>query len=164
MSSIYPIGQGSGYTGSAVATRDILTPDNLYSDLNFFFKPSPLYTSQGLSGDVLRVYDGDYIRQSLRTIVLTNPFERPFNSNFGAGLRRFLFEQMDPISNFQIRSALQDQIEFYEPRVTVNDIDINQDVSEGRMDIEISYQNKSITSSTVDGSTFGCLSNRVSIK
>ena len=150
MSSIYPIGQGSGYTGSAVATRDILTPDNLYSDLNFFFKPSPLYTSQGLSGDVLRVYDGDSIRQSLRTIVLTNPFERPFNSNFGAGLRRFLFEQMDPISNFQIRSALQDQIEFYEPRVTVNDIDINQDVSEGRMDIEISYQNKSITSSTVE--------------
>ena len=150
MSSIYPIGQGAGYTGSAVATRDILTPDNLYSDLNFFFKPSPLYTSQGLSGDVLRVYDGDSIRQSLRTIVLTNPFERPFNSNFGAGLRRFLFEQMDPISNFQIRSALQDQIEFYEPRVTVNDIDINQDVSEGRMDIEISYQNKSITSSTVE--------------
>ena len=150
MSSIYPIGQGSGYTGSAVATRDILTPDNLYSDLNFLFKPSPLYTSQGLSGDVLRVYDGDSIRQSLRTIVLTNPFERPFNSNFGAGLRRFLFEQMDPISNFQIRSALQDQIEFYEPRVTVNDIDINQDVSEGRMDIEISYQNKSITSSTVE--------------
>ena len=150
MSSIYPIGQGSGYTGSAVATRVILTPDNLYSDLNFFFTPSPLYTSQGLSGDVLRVYDGDSIRQSLRTIVLTNPFERPFNSNFGAGLRRFLFEQMDPISNFQIRSALQDQIEFYEPRVTVNDIDINQDVSEGRMDIEISYQNKSITSSTVE--------------
>ncbi len=150
MSSIYPIGQGSGYTGSAVATRDILTPDNLYSDLNFFFKPSPLFTSQGLSGDVLRVYDGDSIRQSLRTIVLTNPFERPFNSNFGAGLRRFLFEQMDPISNFQIRSALQDQIELYEPRVTVNDIDINQDVSEGRMDIEISYQNKSITSSTVE--------------
>jgi hypothetical protein len=32
----------------------------------------------------------------------------------------------------------------------VNDIDINQDVSEGRMDIEISYQNKSITSSTVE--------------
>ena len=150
MSSIYPIGQGSGYTGSAVATRDILTPDNLYSDLNFFFKPSPLYTSQGLSGDVLRVYDGDSIRQSLRTIVLTNPFERPFNSNFGAGLRRFLFEQMDPIVNFQVRSALQDQIELYEPRVTVNDIDINQDVSEGRMDIEISYQNKSITSSTVE--------------
>ena len=150
MSSIYPIGQGSGYTGSAVATRDILTPDNLYSDLNFFFKPSPLFTSQGLSGDVLRVYNGDSIRQSLRTIVLTNPFERPFNSNFGAGLRRFLFEQMDPISNFQIRSALQDQIELYEPRVTVNDIDINQDVSEGRMDIEISYQNKSITSSTVE--------------
>ena len=99
---------------------------------------------------MLRVYDGDSIRQSLRTIILTNPFERPFNSNFGAGLRRFLFEQMDPISNFQIRSALQDQIEFYEPRVTVNDIDINQDVSEGRMDIEISYQNKSITSSTVE--------------
>ena len=112
MSSIYPIGQGSGYTGSAVATRDILTPDNLYSDLNFFFKPSPLYTSQGLSGDVLRVYDGDSIRQSLRTIVLTNPFERPFNSNFGAGLRRFLFEQMDPISNFQIRSAYKIKLNF----------------------------------------------------
>ena len=150
MSSIYPIGLGSGYTGSEVATRDIRRPENLYSDLNFFFRPSPFYTSQGLSGDVMRVYDGNSIRQSLRTIVLTNNFERPFNSRFGAGLRIFLFEQMDPFTEFSVREALSDQIARYEPRVIVNDIDITQNVSDGIMDIEISYQNKSITSSETE--------------
>ena len=57
---------------------------------------------------------------------------------------------MDPFTEFSVREALSDQIARYEPRVIVNDIDITQNVSDGIMDIEISYQNKSITSSETE--------------
>ena len=145
--------RNSGFTGSEVATRSS-TEDKLYSDLNFFFKPSPFYVSQGLSGDVLRVFDSDSIRQSVRTIVLTNKFEKPFNTNFGVGVRNFLFDPFESnlpgVDMFQLEEEIKEQLDLFEPRIIVDEVSVLDTRDENTLNVRILYRLKSVTSSAVE--------------
>ena len=51
---------------------------NLYSDLDLFMNPHPV------TKDVTTKKDSDAIKRSVKNIILTNKFERPFKPNFGA--------------------------------------------------------------------------------
>ena len=51
----------------------------LYSDLDFNF-------AKTATNDVARKFDSNAIRQSLRNIVLTNFYERPFRPSLGVNL------------------------------------------------------------------------------
>jgi phage baseplate assembly protein W len=150
--------RNSGFTGSEVATRSS-TEDKLYSDLNFFFKPSPFYVSQGLSGDVLRVFDSDSIRQSVRTIVLTNKFEKPFNTNFGVGVRNFLFDPFESnlpgVGMFQLEEEIKEQLDkiedrLFETRFIVDEVSVLDTRDENTLNVRILYRLKSVTSSAVE--------------
>ena len=74
-------------------SRDYTTPNstntaikNEYSDLDI------LFTAHPISGDVTTKKDSDAVKRSVRNILLTNNYERPFKPNFGANLRAMLFE------------------------------------------------------------------------
>ena len=111
-----------GFTGSEVATKTVDVPYT-YSDMGFGFVPSKFLRTQGVSGDVLRVYDDNSIKQSLRNIILTSYHERPFRPGFGAGLRKYLFENFDEFELYDFEINIRDQIERYEPRVTMESVD-----------------------------------------
>ena len=57
----------------------------LYSDLDFNF-------AKTATNDVARKFDSNAIRQSLRNIVLTNFYERPFRPSLGVNLLSKLFD------------------------------------------------------------------------
>lgn len=61
-------------------------------------------------------------RQNLINLILTCPGERPMNSNFGVGLRNFLFE----LDNFQTKSEIagkiQEQVSLFLPFVEIDKI------------------------------------------
>ena len=130
---------GEGYTGSAVATRSD-TPTWVYSDLGFAFKPSPFFVREGLSGDVARVYDRAAIKQSIRNIILTNRFERPFNPEFGCNLRQFLFEPLGAWDVYEMETVIQEQLEQYEPRIQVLNIQITEDIPILTVNVRIEYE------------------------
>lgn len=84
---------------------------NLYSDLDLFMNPHPV------TKDVTTKKDSDAIKRSVKNIILTNKFERPFKPNFGASVRDMLFELT---SNRQIRKftkEIEKMISILEPRV-----------------------------------------------
>ena len=128
-----------GFTGSEVATTED-GPSWIYSDLSFGFKPSPFFIRQGLSGDVVRVYDGNSIKQSIYNIVLTNRNERPFKPDFGSDLRRFLFEPMGEWDVYEMESAIRDQLDLYEPRIEVEDVRITEDISIQTINVVVTYK------------------------
>jgi len=139
--------RGAGYTGSEVATKPA-EPGYIYSDLNFYFSPSPFFVGQGISGDVTRVLDANSIRQSLRTIVLTSNYERPYNPFFGCNIRSFLFEPMDAWERYELNEILREQIRRYEPRVEITDVRITQDVKKQEVQVELDYIIKGIEGSS----------------
>ena len=81
-----------------------------YKDLDLNFK---LVNS---TKDVNRVTDVLAVKRSVRNLVLTNHFEKPFHPEIGSGIRDILFEPMTPITASILATAVEDVIENYEPR------------------------------------------------
>jgi phage baseplate assembly protein W len=134
---------GKGYTGTESPisrTTDAKERTYIYSDVDFIFGPSPLYRMQGLSGDVVRKFDIEAIKQSVKNIILTNNYERPWKPDMGANLRNTLFENFeDPWAMFELKEKIEEQLIKYEPRVTLNDVLIEFDEDYLELNIEITF-------------------------
>ena len=66
----------------------------------------------------------DQVKSNLINFLLTNRGERPFNPQFGADIRRFLFEQTT--SSDELKSIIQDKIGIYIPQITVLNLEIER--------------------------------------
>ena len=91
--------------GKTVANKE------LYADLNLQFTPHPV------TGDVTRKTDTDAIRRSVRNIVMTNHYERPFKPGLGGNLIGLLFQLDTERGVNRITKQLTETIETFEPRV-----------------------------------------------
>jgi phage baseplate assembly protein W len=84
-----------------------------YKDLDFTFKQNPNTNDVGIKRN------NDSIKQSVLNILRTNHGERPFNFDFGANLRRYLFENMSNITAAQMSTSINTALRNYEPRLEV---------------------------------------------
>jgi len=73
-------------------------------------------------GDVSRKYDDEAIKASIRNIVLTVNYERPFNSALGSQLRNMLFELITPFTTRRIEQTIAQAITNFEPRVRLIEV------------------------------------------
>ena len=81
----------------------------------------------------------DQTKYNLINFLLTDPRERPFNPNFGAGLRSFLFEQLGTNTAEDLQTMLISQIESNFPNVNIVNLVVTSDVNIGAINIEFSY-------------------------
>ncbi len=84
-----------------------------YKDLDFAFKQNPNTNDVGIKKN------NDAVIQSCLNILRTNHGERPFNYNFGANLRAYLFENMTNITAANMSTSINLALENYEPRIEV---------------------------------------------
>ena len=118
---------GKGYTGTNVVAAES-EKEYVYSDFFLAFKPSTMFLEQGLSGDIIKKYDSESVKQSVRQIVLTNKYERPWKPNFGCNVRASLFESMaSGWLQFDLSRRIREQLSRWEPRVSVQDVIIRED-------------------------------------
>lgn len=78
-------------------------------------------------------YGEENVRQCIRALLLTEPGERLMREEFGCGLRRFLFEPNTVTTRQLIRERVSLAITRWEPRVTVEDIQVEPDPVESRV-------------------------------
>ena len=90
--------------------KNVATP-NRYKDLDIFFTPHPV------TGDITVKTDTDAIRRSVRNIVLTNKYERPFKPNFGGSLRDMLFELDTTPKLRRATDRIKKELATFEPRI-----------------------------------------------
>jgi len=84
-----------------------------WKDLDLFF-------SRKLgSADVNTLTDVTAVKRSVRNLILTNHYEKPFHPEIGSGVRETLFELMTPMTSFILTKKIENVIETYEPRVTL---------------------------------------------
>ena len=91
----------------------------IYRDLSLFFTPNPV------SGDVTMVTDVQDIKRSVRNLVMTNRFEKPFHPEIASHVRDLLFERFTPITFNLLRNRIETVLANYEPRVSVTDVEID---------------------------------------
>ena len=82
----------------------------IYSDIDLFFGPNTG------SKDISKVTDVTAVKRSVRNLILTNPYEKPFHPEIGSGVRGVLFELMTPITAYVLTMKIEEVIENFEPR------------------------------------------------
>ena len=100
-----------------------------YSDLDFNFAKSA-------SNDVARKFDNNAIKQSLKNLLLTNFYERPFRPSLGSNLISRLFNKFTEGDLSEIRQNIGDVIAQFEPRVNVEDNEVLETLN---VDVEYSF-------------------------
>ena len=90
----------------------------IYSDLDLTFRRLPV------TNDVALSYDEQAVIRSVRNLLLTGFYERPFRPNLGSNLNKLLFEPADQLTSNLIESEVRDVISNFEPRVTINSINV----------------------------------------
>ena len=61
--------------------------------------------------------------QNLKMLILTNPGERIMDTEFGVGLKNYLFEQNTPSTYSEIDSKIRQQVQKYLPYIGIERID-----------------------------------------
>lgn len=70
------------------------------------------------------------IREAIRIVLSTEPGERLRLPEFGAGLRRFLFEPNTLATHTLIRQTIAEALKRWEPRVQVEAVEVQADASD----------------------------------
>ena len=105
----------------------------VYSDLDLFF------TKRSVDKDVNTLTNVQAIKRSVRNLVLTNFYEKPFHPEIGSGVRELLFEIASPLTSLAISQAVTDVINNYEPRASLNFVDVNAQLDNNAYDISINF-------------------------
>jgi len=94
----------------AQGQNDIDRNARQYTDLDLFFG------RKSVSKDINKVTDIQAVKRSIRNLVLTNHYEKPFHPEIGSGVRGILFEPMTPLTAHILTRKIEDVIENFEPR------------------------------------------------
>jgi phage baseplate assembly protein W len=117
-----------------------------YKDLDFTFKQNPNTNDVGIKKDNAAVI------QSCLNILRTNHGERPFDYEFGANLRAYLFENMTNITAANMSTSINLALNNYEPRIEV--LNTNVQTREEDNEVYITVTGKILsTNEIVDIST-----------
>lgn len=82
----------------------------------------------------------DDIKNSLDILFATNVGERIMHPNYGTALSSFLFMPINKSTITYMQAVISDEILFNEPRIILDDVEINPSAIEfGRLDIMIRY-------------------------
>ena len=104
-----------------------------YKDLDLNFGRNPV------TNDLSKVEDIDAIKRSVKNLVQTNFYERPFHPELGCGIRELLFENYTPIVGIFLKRKISEVITAYEPRVSLQDISLEDDGDRNRLKVSIYF-------------------------
>jgi phage baseplate assembly protein W len=88
----------------------------VYSDFNLGFVAHPV------TGQLAKKRNREAVKQSVKSLILTDFYERPFKSDIGCGIRQYLFELFTPATRQQMENAIREVINNYEPRAKIIDV------------------------------------------
>lgn len=92
------------------------------------------------SGAVRMVSGEEDIDESLRILLATVPKERVMQPAYGCGLKAQVFENINESTLTLMRDAIQRAVLFFEPRIDLEDIEINEErAGDGILYIKLHY-------------------------
>jgi phage baseplate assembly protein W len=79
------------------------------------------------------------IINSIKNLILTNHYERPFQPEIGSNVRRLLFENVDSIVAAQLEREITEVIGNFEPRAQVSLVTASPDPDNNLYKIELEF-------------------------
>lgn len=116
-----------------LSTSIVTTRSKKYTDIDLTFTPRP-------SGDVYKKVDAAAVKQSVKNLLLTSRYEKPFQPNFGANLNSALFALDTEYDPDFIQDLIADAINKYEPRARILEVSLNLAPETNALDATIVFQ------------------------
>ena len=92
-----------------------------------------------VTNDIVRVEDVNAVKRSVRNLVQTNFYERPFHPELGCGVRELLFENFTPLTRIFLQRKIEEVITNYEPRASLEQVAIDDDQDKNRLVVDIYF-------------------------
>ena len=122
----------SGYT-DAQRTNASARSSRLYKDISLSFERN-LATQ-----DIIQKTDIEAVKQSVRNLILTNHYERPFHPEIGSSVRNILFEPINPITASTLTRLIGEVIANFEPRARLVGVDARPNFDDNAYEVTISF-------------------------
>jgi len=105
------------------------------------FKDIPIsFTAHPVTGNVKSLSNRDAVKQSVKNIVLTNFYERPYNPILGGDVLAKLFENMGPLTEYEISNNIREALDNFEPRAEVDEIKVDALDDQNALNVTITFR------------------------
>ena len=132
----------------AQGQNDIERNVRQYTDLDLFF------AKKATSKDISKVTDIQAVKRSIRNLVLTNHYEKPFHPEIGSGVRGMLFEPMTPITAHILTRKIEDVIINFEPRARLIGVNARPNLDRNEYECTIEFYVANAPTELVDLTVF----------
>jgi phage baseplate assembly protein W len=117
-----------------IFTKGLSTNSRRWRDLDLDFKAHPV------TKDIVIKTDVEAVKRSVRNLILTNRYERPFHPEIDGGVTRHLFELSALHTKHDVKNAVKVCIANYEPRAEVIDVFVGGDLDKNGFDVTIIFR------------------------
>ena len=123
----------------AERTNDSDRNAQIFKDINLSLAKHPI------TGDIATLTNVEAVKRSVRNLINTNFYERPFHPEIGSNVRSVLFEPVSPVVAAVLERHVKDVIDNFEPRAELIDVQVsdNADANEYRVQIKFYVVNSS---------------------
>tara|TARA_B100002019_G_C21163495_1_gene544551 strand:- start:401 stop:805 length:405 start_codon:yes stop_codon:yes gene_type:complete len=105
----------------------------IYKDIDLSFE------ANSITGDINKKLDVAAVKQSMKNLVMTNTYERPFNPDLSSELRALLFENVEITTANNIKTNLEFLFKNFEPRARIENIECNAQPDLNTYDVSILF-------------------------
>ena len=131
----------------AQANNDITRNVKQYRDLDLFF-------GRKTNDDLNKVTDIEAVKRSVRNLILTNTFEKPFHPEIGGNVRGLLFENMTHMVSAVISRKIEDSIINHEPRARLVGVKTQPDFDTNGYNVSVYFYVANAPTELVELDTF----------
>ena len=115
------------------ATNNSKRATRIYKDLDLDFGRNTV------TNDVNKLTDVESVKRSVRNLINTNHFERPFHPEIGGNIRALLFELMTPLTALNLQRKVEEVLTNFEPRIRLVQVLSRPDADLNRYSLRISF-------------------------
>ena len=117
----------------ATQTNESTRSARIFKDLNLDFQQN------AATKDIQKITDVESVKRSVRNLLSTNHYEKPFHPEIGSNLRAMLFELMSPQMNHVISKQIENLINNYEPRCRLVQVFTQPMIDRNGYSVQISF-------------------------
>jgi len=117
----------------ATQTNESTRSARIFKDLNLDFQQN------AATKDIQKLTDVEAVKRSVRNLISTNHYEKPFHPEIGSNLRAMLFELMSPQMNHVISKQIENLINNYEPRCRLVQVFTQPMIDRNGYSVQISF-------------------------
>ena len=97
------------------------------------------FNRNAVTNDVAVVEDVVAVKRSVKNLIQTNFYERPFQPELGCGIRELLFENFTPMTKIFLQRKIEEVLINYEPRINLQNVAVDDDQDKNRLVVDIYF-------------------------